>query len=57
MGSRGLTTIERSECSIDEVNEAIDAVLDGSSGTAPTVLRMEPVTRTSGGGRSAATVA
>ncbi len=37
---RGKTRVERSECSLDEVNEAIDAVLDGSAGTARTVLRM-----------------
>ncbi len=37
---RGLTKVERSECSLDDVNEAIAAVLDGSAGTARTVFRL-----------------
>ena len=39
---RGKTRVERSECALDDVNTAIDAVLDGSAGTARTVLRMAP---------------
>jgi propanol-preferring alcohol dehydrogenase len=38
--ARGKTEIERSECALDDVNDAIEAVLDGSAGTARTVLRM-----------------
>ena len=37
---RGKTQVERSECPLEDVNGAIDAVLDGSAGTARTVLRM-----------------
>jgi len=37
---RGMTTVERSECALDDVNDAITAVLDGSAGTARTVLRI-----------------
>ncbi len=39
--ARGMTEIERSECALDEVNDAIEAVLDGTAGTARTVLRMD----------------
>lgn len=39
---RGKTVVEKSERSLDEVNEAIDAVLDGSAGTARLVFRMQP---------------
>jgi alcohol dehydrogenase, propanol-preferring len=39
---RGKTTVERSECGLEDVNTAIDAVLDGSAGTARTVLRISP---------------
>ena len=38
--ARGLTVVEKTECSLDEVNEAIERVLDGSAGTARTVFRM-----------------
>ena len=44
--ARGKTEIERSECALDDVNTAIDAVLDGSAGTARTVLRMSPAATT-----------
>jgi propanol-preferring alcohol dehydrogenase len=40
--TRGKTTVERSECALEDVNDAIEAVLDGSAGTARTVLRMAP---------------
>lgn len=40
---RGKTHVERSECALDDVNDAIEAVLDGTAGTARTVLRMTPV--------------
>jgi len=38
--ARGKTEIERSECALDSINDAIEAVLDGTAGTARTVLRM-----------------
>jgi alcohol dehydrogenase, propanol-preferring len=38
--ARGKTEVERAECELDDINEAIAAVLDGSAGTARTVLRM-----------------
>ena len=41
---RGKTTVERAECALDDVNQAIETVLDGSAGTARTVLRMAPPT-------------
>jgi propanol-preferring alcohol dehydrogenase len=44
--ARGKTEIERSDCALDEINEAIAAVLDGSAGTARTVLRIAPPTIT-----------
>jgi len=44
---RGLTSVERSECALEEVNDAIAAVLDGSAGTARTVLRISPTETTS----------
>ena len=37
--ARGKTVIERTEVALDDVNDAIEAVLDGSAGTARTVLR------------------
>ncbi len=37
---RGLTTVERSETTLDEVNEAIEQVLDGSAPAPRTVFRM-----------------
>lgn len=37
--ARGKTTVERTEAALDDVNAAIEAVLDGSAGTARTVLR------------------
>jgi D-arabinose 1-dehydrogenase-like Zn-dependent alcohol dehydrogenase len=40
---RGLTRVERQEARLDDVNEAIEAVLDGSAGAARTVFRMESV--------------
>src|SRR5206468_62661 len=42
--ARGKTEVERSECGLDDVNTAIEAVLDGSAGTARTVFRMTPTT-------------
>ncbi|HMN97859.1 MAG TPA: zinc-dependent alcohol dehydrogenase [Miltoncostaeaceae bacterium] len=54
--TRGMTTVERSEVPLDDVNAAIEAVLDGSAGTARIVLRpvwvpgaAEPVRATRGG--------
>jgi len=41
--ARGRTRVERAECRLDDVNAAIEAVLDGSAGTARTVLRPQPV--------------
>ena len=40
--ARGKTQVERSECDLEDVNAAIEAVLDGSAGTARTVLRLSP---------------
>jgi len=40
---RGKTRVERQDTGLDDVNEAIEAVLDGSAGAARTVFRMEPV--------------
>jgi propanol-preferring alcohol dehydrogenase len=37
---RGMTHVEKAECALEDVNEAIDAVLDGSAGTARTVFRL-----------------
>ncbi|MGX6448186.1 zinc-dependent alcohol dehydrogenase [Patulibacter sp. S7RM1-6] len=37
---RGLTRVERTECELDDVNDAIAHVLDGSAGAARTVIRM-----------------
>ncbi len=42
--ARGKTEVERSDRSLDDVNDAIEAMLNGSAGTARTVLRMEPTT-------------
>jgi len=39
---RGLTTIERAECALDDVNEAIEQVLDGSAPAPRLVFRMPP---------------
>jgi alcohol dehydrogenase, propanol-preferring len=40
---RGLTRVFRSESSLDEVNHAIEQVLDGSAPAPRTVFRMSPV--------------
>jgi propanol-preferring alcohol dehydrogenase len=40
--ARGRTTVERSEMLLSEVNDAIEAVLDGSAGAARVVLRPVP---------------
>ena len=40
---RGLTRVERQDARLDDVNEAIEAVLDGSAGAARTVFRMGSV--------------
>jgi alcohol dehydrogenase, propanol-preferring len=37
---RGLTRVERQDAQLEDVNEAIEAVLDGSAGAARTVFRM-----------------
>jgi propanol-preferring alcohol dehydrogenase len=50
---RGKTRVERSECALEDVNDAIDAVLDGSAGAARTVLRMAPVPQASSSERGA----
>jgi propanol-preferring alcohol dehydrogenase len=50
---RGKTHVERSECTLDDVNTAIEAVLDGSAGTARTVLRMAPTAAASVNGQPA----
>ena len=45
---RGKTSVERSECELDDVNTAVDAVLDGTAGTARTLLRMVPTAPANG---------
>ncbi|WP_210490933.1 zinc-dependent alcohol dehydrogenase [Patulibacter sp. SYSU D01012] len=49
---RGLTKVERTECHLDDVNEAIASVLDGSAGAARTVFDLRDAD-----GRAAATTA
>lgn len=39
---RGKTRVERREVALEDVNDAIEAVLDGSAGAARTVFRMAP---------------
>jgi len=39
---RGLTEVEKSETTLDSVNEAIEQVLDGSAPAPRTVFRMVP---------------
>ena len=39
---RGLTRVERRDTTLEDVNAAIEAVLDGSAGAARTVFRIEP---------------
>lgn len=39
---RGLTRIERQEIQLDDVNDAIEAVLDGTAGAARSVFRIQP---------------
>jgi propanol-preferring alcohol dehydrogenase len=39
---RGLTRVERTDALLEDVNEAIAAVLDGTAGAARTVLRLRP---------------
>ena len=41
--ARGKTTVERAEVPLDDVNAAIESVLDGTAGTARTVLWPVPV--------------
>lgn len=55
--SRGKTEVERSECALEDVNQAIDAVLDGSAGTARMVLRMDPSAQLELDGRPALAIA
>ncbi len=38
---RGLTSVERQDIQLDDVNEAIEAVLDGTAGAARSVFRMD----------------
>jgi propanol-preferring alcohol dehydrogenase len=40
---RGKTEVERSEARLDDVNDAIEAILDGSAGAARTVFRLASV--------------
>jgi len=44
---RGMTRVERQESRLDDVNEAIEAVLDGSAGAPRTVFRMDSIERPS----------
>ncbi len=54
---RGLTTVERSETTLDEVNEAIEQVLDGSAPAPRTVFRMVPAPAQTTKGAAAAVAA
>lgn len=38
--ARGMTRVERQDADLDDVNEAIAAVLDGSAGAARTVFQI-----------------
>lgn len=39
---RGRTEVERAEARLEDVNDAIEAILDGSAGAARTVFRLQP---------------
>ena len=52
---RGLTRVERTECELDDVNDAIAAMLDGSSGAARTVFRLPALGATPGAATATAT--
>jgi alcohol dehydrogenase, propanol-preferring len=39
---RGLTQVQRAECELDDVNEAVEQVLDGSAPAPRMVFRMQP---------------
>ena len=41
--SRGLTEVERCDCALEDINEAIEAVLDGSAPAPRMVFRMPDV--------------
>lgn len=51
--ARNMTEIERSECTLEDINDAIEAVLDGSAGSARTVLRISSQTKARTAGRDA----
>ena len=52
---RGMTSVERQEIELEGVNEAIEAVLDGTAGAARSVFRMEPSEHAGAGHQAAAT--
>jgi propanol-preferring alcohol dehydrogenase len=54
---RGLTMVERSETTLDDVNEAIEQVLDGSAPAPRTVFRMVPAPAQATKGAAAAVAA
>jgi propanol-preferring alcohol dehydrogenase len=39
---RGLTQVERTECRLEDVNDAIDAMIGGTASAARTVFRLQP---------------
>lgn len=52
---RALTRVERQEARLDDVNEAIAAVLDGTAGAARTVFRLRPAIVPDAGSEAVAT--
>jgi propanol-preferring alcohol dehydrogenase len=54
---RGLTTIERAECALDAVNDAIEQVLDGSAPAPRLVFRLSGVPASALAGAAPATAA
>ena len=53
---RGLTRVEYAECGLDDVNVAIEQVLDGSAPAPRLVFRMQPAATTSADGEVLSTI-
>jgi propanol-preferring alcohol dehydrogenase len=54
---RGLTRVFRSDAALDDVNEAIESVLDGSAPSPRTVFRLAPADGAAAAGAAAAAIA
>lgn len=54
---RGMTRVERCEAQLEDVNESIESILDGSAGAARIVFRMQPVPPVPAAGSGVASVA